>query len=194
MNYEKIYNDIISKARSEDRKKIKGGIYYERHHIIPRCLGGSNDKSNLILLTAKEHYIAHRLLCMIYPTHEKILYAMWCMINGRGQAERYIPSSRIYTLLKTTHSTLMCNRIVSENTKKKMSEAAFNRPKRIMSDITKEKLALARSKRVPKLKKEKIINQKRPYKKLTSEERELLENIPRPLRKKSKSAQIFYIF
>ena len=45
MNYEKIYNDIISKARSEDRKRTKG-IYYEGHHIIPRCLGGDNKKSN----------------------------------------------------------------------------------------------------------------------------------------------------
>ena len=52
MNYQKIYENLISKAKSENRKKYKG-VYYESHHIIPRCLGGNNDKENKVLLTAK---------------------------------------------------------------------------------------------------------------------------------------------
>lgn len=101
MNYEKIYNDIISKAGSEDRKKIKGGIYYEAHHIIPKCMGGSNDKSNLIILTAKEHYMAHRLLCVIYPDNNKLRFALWAMINGLSSSKkRHTLSCQIYAQLK----------------------------------------------------------------------------------------------
>ena len=52
MNYEKIYNNIISKAQS--RQKLDG--YIERHHIIPRSFGGSDDDSNIVALTAREHF------------------------------------------------------------------------------------------------------------------------------------------
>jgi hypothetical protein len=40
----------------------EGRVYYEKHHIIPKCMGGTNVKSNIVLLLAKEHYIAHLLL------------------------------------------------------------------------------------------------------------------------------------
>jgi hypothetical protein len=47
MNYEKIYNQLILRSQSENRKK-GCSVYFEKHHIFPKCLGGSNDKSNLI--------------------------------------------------------------------------------------------------------------------------------------------------
>ncbi len=47
--------------------RLKGdGNYYERHHIKPRWMNGSNDNSNLVLLTAKEHYYAHYFLYLYY--------------------------------------------------------------------------------------------------------------------------------
>jgi hypothetical protein len=57
MNYEKIYNSLIQsrKARGIDKSKLDG--YYELHHIVPRCLGGSNEDCNLVLLTAREHLL-----------------------------------------------------------------------------------------------------------------------------------------
>ena len=65
MNYQKIYENIIQKVRFLNRIKLKKDnpnyIYYERHHILPVCLGGNNNEKNLILLTAKEHYICHKL-------------------------------------------------------------------------------------------------------------------------------------
>ena len=42
--------------------------YVECHHIIPRCVGGSDEKENLVMLTYREHIIAHRLLAKIYDT------------------------------------------------------------------------------------------------------------------------------
>jgi hypothetical protein len=142
MNYEKIYNAIVSKAKAEDRKKIKDGIYYERHHIIPKCMGGSNDKSNLILLTAKEHYMSHRLLCEIYPDNRLLLFAMRCMINGlTSSKKRYIPYGRIYARLKEAHSLLNIGSIRSDDTRKKMSSAAKGKLKGPMSSETKKKLS-----------------------------------------------------
>lgn len=63
MDYEKIYNDLIEKAKSSIC--VEGG-YFEKHHIIPKSLGGTNDASNLVKLTARQHYIAHLLLYKIY--------------------------------------------------------------------------------------------------------------------------------
>jgi hypothetical protein len=84
MFFEKLYNGIIKKARGENRKK-KNGIYYERHHITPKCIGGTNDKENLVLLTAREHLACHFLLTKIYPTNNKIIYALNAMIMIEGE-------------------------------------------------------------------------------------------------------------
>jgi hypothetical protein len=113
MDYESIYNAIISKAKSEGRVKKKE-VYYEAHHIIPKCMGGlghvtESNHPNIILLTAKEHYIAHRLLCLMYPDNNKLKFAMWMMINGatRNKNNRYIPSARIYEVLRKEHSSVI---------------------------------------------------------------------------------------
>jgi len=72
MDYKKIYDDLVRSRISmkENRKADKKiGTYFERHHIVPISLGG--DKSyainspNIVLLTAREHYLAHRMLWLI---------------------------------------------------------------------------------------------------------------------------------
>ena len=105
MNYQKIYDLLIEKSRNEFRIK-NNGIYYESHHIIPKCLGGTGlttqwrNHPNIVLLTAKEHFIAHLLLCEIYPENVKLLYALWAMCNQNKTGDRYILSSRTYQKLK----------------------------------------------------------------------------------------------
>jgi len=64
MNYTKIYNDLISSRKKLNRSKEQD--YFELHHIIPRSLGGSNEETNLVLLTAKEHWVAHCLLAKMF--------------------------------------------------------------------------------------------------------------------------------
>lgn len=59
---------IITKAQGESRKK-NNGTYYELHHIIPRSMGGNNKKQNLVLLTAREHYVCHLLLVKSVKNH-----------------------------------------------------------------------------------------------------------------------------
>lgn len=104
MNYTKHYNLLIEKAKSE--KRAKGDVYYEEHHIIPRSEGGSNSPENLVLLTAREHYLAHWLLFRENPTQSRA-YAFWRMntknssMNSRGYEEARIAYSTYMSLVKT---------------------------------------------------------------------------------------------
>jgi hypothetical protein len=84
MHYEKVYRSLIDKANS---RTVKG--YYETHHIIPRCLGGSDDPSNLVRLTPEEHYVAHQLLTKMYPNHKGLVYAAIMMCVGRSTNKLY---------------------------------------------------------------------------------------------------------
>ena len=108
MNYEKIYNQIVSRAKNRILE-----CYTEKHHIIPRCMGGSDDKENLVDLTAREHFICHRLLVNIHPDNNKLKFALWAMCNMKSKRQsRYIPRSRIYESIK-----LEVIKIISENKK-----------------------------------------------------------------------------
>lgn len=97
MNYKKIHDQIINRAIYENRKKHQG-IYYEKHHIIPKCLCGTNDKENLVNLTAREHFLIHWLLCRIYPNNYKLAHAFCLMtkFNNNGSGRQYKVTSRVY--------------------------------------------------------------------------------------------------
>ena len=78
--------------------------YVEKHHIIPKSLGGSNDPDNIVKLSLRQHYIVHRLLpkMVISPSHRsKMLFALRCMLNYDKYGRRYKPSSRVFETLKT---------------------------------------------------------------------------------------------
>ena len=70
--YSKIYNQIIEKRKSN----LFDGSYYEIHHILPKSLGGSDDSSNLVRLSAKEHFICHYLLTKMFPENTVPYYKM----------------------------------------------------------------------------------------------------------------------
>lgn len=79
MDYQAIYDRLIGRARN----RVLAG-YKERHHILPRSLGGSDDESNLVDLTGPEHYVAHQLLCKLHPKSQGMALAAYCMImSGR---------------------------------------------------------------------------------------------------------------
>jgi hypothetical protein len=84
MNYQRIHDAIIERAKT---RKLEG--YKERHHIIPRCIGGTNDLENLVNLTAKEHFIIHLLLAEIYNI-PKLWRAVNMLANwGRATSRQY---------------------------------------------------------------------------------------------------------
>jgi hypothetical protein len=77
MNYQKIYNNLINRAT----RRISEG-YVEKHHIVPRCLGGTDAKENIVSLYPEEHYLAHLLLCKVNKGNSKLLYAAMNMTSG----------------------------------------------------------------------------------------------------------------
>lgn len=96
--YTKWYNSIITKAND---RTILG--YTEKHHIIPSSLGGTNDKENLAILTAREHFVCHLLLTKmtIGNARYKMIFALQMLSNVKNIGEgRYTPSSRIYEYAK----------------------------------------------------------------------------------------------
>ena len=79
--------------RGQRREKIKD-VYYEKHHIIPKCMGGNNSISNLTILTAREHFLAHRLLCKIninntYSIRMKLASAFNRMCSKNNHKRHY---------------------------------------------------------------------------------------------------------
>ena len=70
--YKSWYNSIIQKANNRTIS-----TYKEKHHILPRCLGGKDNQENLVELTAREHFIVHMLLCKFTKGQARIkmLYA-----------------------------------------------------------------------------------------------------------------------
>lgn len=67
-----------------------GDNYCEVHHIVPKCVGGTDENDNLIELFAKEHFIAHKLLAQENPDNAKLVYAYSMMSFAHNtKQERY---------------------------------------------------------------------------------------------------------
>lgn len=89
MDYIKIYNSIVN------TRKITPYIgYTEKHHIIPRCLGGKDSEDNLVKLSAREHYICHLLLTKMF-NHPGLLNAAVLMGAQTGATSRTYANLRI---------------------------------------------------------------------------------------------------
>jgi hypothetical protein len=118
--YKSWHDSIIEKAK---KKEITG--YFERHHIIPKCLGGHNKKDNIVKLTAKEHFIIHMLLCKFTKgnAYHKMLYAFQAMTK----------------LKHSTHKRLY--KITSRISEKLRIEAEKNNP--VYKNYVKEKISKA---------------------------------------------------
>ena len=87
MNYEKIYYDFCASRQMMQRAK-GSDVYYESHHIKPKSLFPElkNDKTNLVLLTPREHYLAH-LLLIRFTEHEakfKMICAFFRFCHGKN--------------------------------------------------------------------------------------------------------------
>lgn len=74
----------------------------ENHHILPKSMGGLNEKENLVLLTPREHYICH--LCLVKFTENKDYYKMLCAINSMSmntlRKNNFNYNSRLYVILQ----------------------------------------------------------------------------------------------
>ena len=101
--YTKLYYKIIQSAKSKGRIKRRSThrdyIYYEKHHIIPRSLDGTDNEDNLVLLTSREHFLCHYLLCkmILEKSNEwnKLVRAFTFMYSATSNQNRYV-NSRLY--------------------------------------------------------------------------------------------------
>jgi len=96
MNYVEIYKKLIDKCKSSQYD----GQYTETHHIIPKCIGGTNDSENLVVMSAREHFVAHQLLYKIYKD-KKLLYAINMMTLHNSQNRN---TNRLYSWLRENFS------------------------------------------------------------------------------------------
>lgn len=152
------YYQIVERAQNRVLN-----CYTEKHHIIPKSIGGSNNLNNLVKLTAKEHYICHLLLTKMLDGEHK--YKMLCAIlrmAHSNQSQRVKISSRIYERIKE-EKALMHSKIFrgnrnpfygkshSEETKQKLREARARQVEKqnsTMTEAARIKLSVAAKGRV----------------------------------------------
>lgn len=130
--YTKWYFDIIAKAKNQE---IFG--YTEKHHIIPKSLGGNNKKANLIRLSARQHYICHLLLMkmVISKKHQfQMASAFQYMAKIRNNSTKQRYNSKLYEYHRKIRMKIQSERFSgkgnphygiaqSEETKQKISQA-----------------------------------------------------------------------
>ena len=124
MNYTKIYNNIIEKAKNRITDQ-----YIEKHHIIPKCIGGNNSAENIVSLTYREHFICHWLLCKIYPESAKLKAAFAKMLESTKNNKRIISSymfDAVKRNLKNLHYPWLKNK-EPWNKGKKSVQVAWNK-------------------------------------------------------------------
>lgn len=112
MNYQPIYNNLIDRAAH----RISEG-YVEKHHIVPRCLGGSDASANIASLTPEEHFLAHQLLVKLYPTNVHLANAAMIMTIHNTKARM---NNKLFGWLRKQASQTATGIPKSEETKAKM--------------------------------------------------------------------------
>jgi hypothetical protein len=130
--YTEWYQKLITK-----RQSLEVNGYGELHHIIPKSLGGSNAKSNLVRLTAREHFVAHRLLVRMTSGNAK--RKMCFALMRTTSSKTHIPNSRTLELVRELYANQLRGVPRSEETKRKISEKLKGIP---LSEEVKAKISL----------------------------------------------------
>ena len=107
MNYQKHYNLLIERAKI---RNLEG--YKELHHIVPRCIGGTDERDNLVELTAEEHFVAHQLLVKMYPDHDGL---KWAAVQMTGHQNGKRTNNKLYGWLKRQYQKICKQRVGKKN-------------------------------------------------------------------------------
>jgi len=105
--YERWYNNIISKAKNENREKHKF-IYYEEHHIMPKSMGGDNSEKNLVLLTGREHFLCHFMMTKFVDEKYRLKAYMAFNCMTQNLTNRYC-NAKLYNSTKAEFSNRLKN-------------------------------------------------------------------------------------
>lgn len=123
-NYQRVYDALIERAKG----RVLGG-YGEWHHIHPRSMGGSDDKSNLVKLTAREHFVVHHLLWRIHGDGP-MGYAFSMMVYGGNKKRKH----KLDYKVTSRHF---------ESARKAASEAKKGKKRKPFTDITKYRMMVS---------------------------------------------------
>jgi hypothetical protein len=139
----KHYDLLVIRAQQRGWTKKIAPCYVERHHVIPKCIGGTNKISNIVCLTPEEHYVAHQLLYKIYKDTEygvRLLFSANMMSGDKYNTRKNCNKSYgwIKRLCSEEISKMNKNKTISVAQRAAISES--NRT-RIISDETREKHA-----------------------------------------------------
>lgn len=125
--YTRMYYQIVQKAQT--RTIVEG--YTEKHHIVPKSLGGSNNANNIVVLTAREHFICHWLLPKMTDGKYKrsMAHALRMMLasSSSQHSNRYIPSPKKYELVKKLANAASKGRPCLLETREKIRQGNLNR-------------------------------------------------------------------
>lgn len=127
-----LYKSRYDKLITAYKNNPKDG-FVEKHHIIPRCMGGTDDIENLILLPTRAHFIAHYLLYKAYPENTRLAHAFAMMGVCNGYQHR---SSKLYSQSKLARSKALKGKPRPEWVREKM-----RRPKNCKTNYKKPKTA-----------------------------------------------------
>lgn len=135
------YKEFIDNILNTRGRFACGDEYKERHHIIPRCMGGTNDKDNLIDLYAREHFEAHRLLALENPDIKGLTYAWWAMSvqTNAYTKKRYCITAEEYEEVRTYYSIILSKNMKGNNNPfygKKHSDESKNKIKENHADLS----------------------------------------------------------
>lgn len=119
MNYEKIYNALVEKAKVRGLNKSKVPFYTEAHHIIPVCIGGTDSAENFVLFSGREHFIAHMLLWKANPDNVSLMRAAHIMssrwVNNIAGNSHVGINSKVYSKLREEYSQAVSAQCSGEN-------------------------------------------------------------------------------
>lgn len=139
MNYSRIYQLLIQKRINTPISKTD--CYVERHHIVPRSEGGTNDISNLVNLTAREHFIAHLLLARIY-NDKQMWFALNAMVNLKcNENRKFKYNSRLFEHARIMMIKMAKGTKFSNEHREKISKSKIGKK---LSEQTKLKMSLSR--------------------------------------------------
>ena len=122
------YKEFIQNILDTRGRFACGDEYHERHHIVPKSCGGTNNEDNLIDLYAREHFIAHKLLALENLENNSLVYAWNCMafFNTKRQ-KRYELTPEEYEEARIALSKAMTGRALSEETKEKIRQSKLGK-------------------------------------------------------------------
>lgn len=139
MDYPKIYNNLVSHRKTNPLKQ-SDVLYTERHHIVPRCLGGADSKENLIRLTGREHFIAHWLLVKLYPENEKLKTALFLMCHSKKYKGKKV-GSKLFEKLRANDASQKRRENLTVEKLRQVIELGKSMKGRKFSELSKQKMS-----------------------------------------------------